>query len=398
MDRRTVDNRESTPHRGGTGMSWWPFGKRGSGTGLSPDVERIFEKMSRLLEDETAQNNALPENFRQALLKNRPSDKVANGFGEFGRTLTNPVPVNGPVGELLYLSQLETVDGVAIAFHRLGAHDDVDIFEVLTEDGRDWDLIYLTLYYPRKSKAMPAGYRKMEDRGRSSLVRGTTLSVEGFPNGIYGAAIENTKRIFGMSIADPRLKSFEQIGVARPDKHLVALRQLKFSSQTPPRTGGATQRPAQDHDPLLTLFDETFELWKLHIEKTGREIGVSLRNTFDRELSYLLLYVMTTLLFKRASRQDPTLFADRLTKASLTRLASREGVQVGVLVEDYRVRFEGFRRIQLFTTSDRVLLNEGALVLGRQLTGEPEMVFGTIVTSIVTATLTPLRDALVSVQ
>lgn len=379
-------------------MSWWPFGKKGSGTGLSPEVERIFEKMSRFLEDETAQNNALPENLRQALMQNPPSDKVANAFGEFGRTLTNPVPVNGPVGELLYLSQLETASGAGIAFHRLGAHNDVDIFEVLSEDGRNWDLLCLSLYYPRKSRTIPAGYRKMVDRGRSSLIRGTTLSVEGFPNGIYGAALECAKRIFGMSIADPRLKSFEQSHVARSDKHLAALRQLKFSSQTPAPRTGATQRSAQEYDPLLTLFDETFELWKLHIERSGRELGVSFRNTFDRELSYLLLYVLTTLLFKGASRQDPAPIADRLAKASLTRLAGRESVQIGPLVQEYRARFESFRRIELFTTSDRVLLNEGALILGQQLIGAPEMVLGTIVTSIVAATLKPLQAELASLR
>jgi hypothetical protein len=136
-------------------MSWWPFGKKRADAGLSPEVQRIFEKVIRFLDDEAAQNNALPENLRNGLLQNAACDQIPNGFGEFGRTVTNPRPVNGPVGELLYLSRLERYDGVPIAFHRLGAHGNVDIFETVSENGRHWDLICLSLYYPRKSRACP---------------------------------------------------------------------------------------------------------------------------------------------------------------------------------------------------------------------------------------------------
>ncbi len=126
-------------------MSWWPFGKKTAGAGLSPEMRQIFEKVHQFLEDEAAQNNALPEHLRNGLLQNAACDQIPNGFGEFGRTVTNPVPVNGPVGELLYLSRLERYDGVPIAFHRLGAGGNVDIFETVSEDGRHWDLLCLSL-------------------------------------------------------------------------------------------------------------------------------------------------------------------------------------------------------------------------------------------------------------
>ena len=215
-------------------MAPWPFGRKDPSTSLSPEVQRIFEKLHRFLDDEAAQNNALPEDFRRNSAQSPPCDRIPNAFGEFGRTPTNPIPVNGPVGELIYLSRLETSDGVAIVFHRLGARDGVDVFEVASEDGIDWDVLYLSLYFPRKSKHVPSGYRIMADEARQrALIRGTTSRVDGFPKGIYFAAMECTKRVIGMPLGDPQLKGIEaRNDLIRPRKHVEVLSQLEFSSQT----------------------------------------------------------------------------------------------------------------------------------------------------------------------
>jgi hypothetical protein len=215
-------------------MALWPFGRKDPSPSLSPEVQRIFEKVHRFLDDEAAQNNALPEDFRRTLAESPSCDRIPNCFGEFGRTPTNPIPVNGPVGELIYLSRLEMSDGVAFAFHRLGALDGVDVFEVVSEDGRHWDVLYLSLYFPRKSKHAPSGYRIMTDEARRrALIRGTTLRVDGFPNGIYSAAMECTKRLIGMPLGDSQLKGIEaRNDLIRPPKHVEMLSQLKFSNLT----------------------------------------------------------------------------------------------------------------------------------------------------------------------
>lgn len=214
-------------------MALWPFRPKKETTSLSPEVQKIFEKVIRYLDDELAQNNRLPESFRQVLAKSPSCDRIPTAFGEFGRTLTNPIPVNGPMGELLYLSRLETSYGSAIAFHRLGAFDKVDVFETVSEDGRRWDLLYLSMYFPRKSKEVPYGYRIMPDEARRVLIRGTTLHVDGFPTGIYSAALECTKRWVNIPIGDRRLKAFEaRNDLVRPPKHVEALSQLEFTSQT----------------------------------------------------------------------------------------------------------------------------------------------------------------------
>lgn len=242
-------------------MALWPFGRKEPSTSLSPEVQRIFGKVHRFLDDETAQNNALPEDLRRTLAEGPSCDRIPNAFGEFGRTPTNPIPVNGPVGELIYLSGLETSDGVAIAFHRLGALDEVDVFEVVSEDGRYWDVLYLSLYFPRKSKHAPSGYRITTDEARRrALFRGTTLRVDGFPKGIYSAAMECTKRMIGMPLGDSRLKAIEaRNDLIRPRKHVEALSQLKFTSRTsapPDQRAKPKDQDAQKEMPERSAQDQ----------------------------------------------------------------------------------------------------------------------------------------------
>src|SRR3546814_13912845 len=78
------------------------------------------------------------------------SSDLPNGSGPFGFTETNPIPVNGPIGQLAYLSRLETQSGQRILFHRLGAIDKVDVFEAVTFDGSGWFIFFVDLYHPRR--------------------------------------------------------------------------------------------------------------------------------------------------------------------------------------------------------------------------------------------------------
>src|SRR3546814_16452740 len=87
----------------------------------------------------------------KVMLESAPAyDKDPNGSGPFGFTETNPIPVNGPIGQLAYLSRLETQSGQRILFHRLGAIDKVDVFEAVTFDGSGWFIFFFDLYLPRQ--------------------------------------------------------------------------------------------------------------------------------------------------------------------------------------------------------------------------------------------------------
>jgi hypothetical protein len=378
-------------------MSWWPFSRKSTIAELSPEVARIFDRVFRLLDDERAQNDALPEPFRRALDQNPPCDQIENAFGEFGRSLTNPIPVNGPVGELVYLSRLQTFDAMPIAFHRLGSQGDIDIFETVSEEGKHWDVLYLSLYYPRKSRAVPMGYRHATDPARRSLIRGTTFLIDDFPKGIWRATCECTGRLLGIPIADTWLKTFDaRAGVARPTKHSVNLRQLRFSSQTRPHNQAMLQEKSREHDKLLGIFDETFELLKLNIEKAAGRIEFRLMEKFDCELTYIMLYVFKLLLFESALLDDPTKISNELTHTNLARLAGFDDVQFRSLVLEYTARFDAYRRLKLFTNTDRMLMNEGALAIGRHLAGSAESQVCALLTNVVAATIEPLRDRFAS--
>ena len=94
------------------------------------------------------------------MIKNCPAyDKDPNGTGPFGLSEKNPIPVNGPIGQLAYLSRLETNKGERLFFHRVGAVNTIDVFEAVTFSGSEWFILFTDLYHPRRSRATPDGFR-----------------------------------------------------------------------------------------------------------------------------------------------------------------------------------------------------------------------------------------------
>ena len=89
------------------------------GTQLDPEVRKIFEKIEHLLQDDAAQLELVDPKLREVLTRAPYYDKSPNGKGPFGLCKTNPIPTNGPVGELAYLSKLVTNGGERILFHKL---------------------------------------------------------------------------------------------------------------------------------------------------------------------------------------------------------------------------------------------------------------------------------------
>jgi len=123
------------------------------------ELASAMEKIRRIVEDEDYQNGLLGAELR-AVLESRPVyDKSPLGEGAFGYNVKNPIPVNGPIGQLAYLSKLVTMTGERILFHRVGAVNEVDVFEAVTFSGSEWFLLFLDLYHPRKSRLAPDGFQ-----------------------------------------------------------------------------------------------------------------------------------------------------------------------------------------------------------------------------------------------
>ncbi len=87
-------------------------------------------------------------------------DKIPDAAGPFG-SLQNPIPVNGPKGEIIYLNRLRSGTGKPFFYHRLGSLESgatghpVDVFELASMDGSRWAFIVLSPYHPRRSTLPP---------------------------------------------------------------------------------------------------------------------------------------------------------------------------------------------------------------------------------------------------
>ena len=92
-------------------------------------------------------------------------DEIPGGYGEFGLSINNPVPVNGILSSDKYLSRLLTSDGLAIKWTRLGSSradnidNPIDIYDITDERGSKRDKIYISPYHPSTSNKAPKGYR-----------------------------------------------------------------------------------------------------------------------------------------------------------------------------------------------------------------------------------------------
>ena len=126
-------------------------------------LREAMAHIHRILDDEAFQLE-LVHPAMKAMLESAPAyDKDPNGTGPFGFTETNPIPVNGPIGQLAYLSRLETQSGQRILFHRLGAIGTVDVFEAVSFNGAEWFILFVDLYHPRRSRLAPDGFRFTKD-------------------------------------------------------------------------------------------------------------------------------------------------------------------------------------------------------------------------------------------
>ena len=176
------------------------------------EMEAIFEKVNRFLNDDKTQMLAIPEVLR-GMYDSAHVDKVADAVGEFGRDPRNPIPCNGPVGEITYLSKLviDTPNGtIPVTFHRRGSEQvngrGIDIYEIISYDGFLYDVLYMYMYYTTKSTLCPKGY-KLE---KSCIgFRGTSSCNSEFPSNQYQVVIDCAKRILGFPAFDTKLKNLD---------------------------------------------------------------------------------------------------------------------------------------------------------------------------------------------
>ena len=180
------------------------FDKLFGGKKEDKELNAVFEKIKRLIDDEAYQIELLPPQVRDALRTRPAIDQIPDGTGSFGFSEKNPIPVNGPLGELSYLSRLETNKGERILFHRIGAIDKIDVFEAVTFSGSEWFILFVDFYYSRRSKKAPDGFHFTQDVPQFS---GFHRYCAGFPYDF--PEMKQNQRESGLSLAYMALGKIE---------------------------------------------------------------------------------------------------------------------------------------------------------------------------------------------
>ena len=162
------------------------------------DHEALFKRLEDFFNNDDAQIDGLDQETQIGVRSGSDCDRVAEGHGPFGKCSSNPIPVNGPIGGLGYLSSLRTESGQSLMFHRLGSNKAVDVYEIASLDNVTWDIVYLDVYHPRKSRLAPNGYHLDGDSLRS--FRGINKFLMSFPAGIADEVKTLQKELTGFPI------------------------------------------------------------------------------------------------------------------------------------------------------------------------------------------------------
>lgn len=191
-------------------------------------LQEVFRHIQRILEDEEFQLDLIHPAMKDAIKASPAYDQDPNGSGPFGFSETNPIPVNGPIGQLAYLSKLETGRGERIMFHRIGAINTIDVFEAVSFSGSEWFILFTDFYHPRRSKLTPNGFRFAQEMAQFS---GFHKFCQNFPYDFV--EMKGTESESGLSFAYiPISKVSEQIqnGIfKRPLAHKAKLDLVKSS-------------------------------------------------------------------------------------------------------------------------------------------------------------------------
>ena len=179
--------------------------------------KKLFFGALEIANNVDLQNATYAENFWNEMNEvdggNDTPNELPNSVGEFGRDVNNPIPVNGTLGEVTYLSRLIWNDEKKpqfVTFHRLGSRLSdkfdrlIDIFEVLTIDGENYDILYLDMYHVNQSKKAPKNY-KLADKQIVGITGECMGPNSDFPKGTLERTFQYAMTFLGAPIVNPLL-------------------------------------------------------------------------------------------------------------------------------------------------------------------------------------------------
>lgn len=171
------------------------------------ELEAIFNKINLILNSDEEQNKLLPKALEK-ICDPSLTNTIPGAIGDFGRTITNPIPVNGPLGEITYLSRLLIQEtGEKLFFHRLGScNDHIDVYEMISISGNYYDVLYLDMYYLHKSRLVPKGYILQDE---VTTIRGINSFSSNFPVNFKDVLMAQTEKVIGYPCIDTDAKNID---------------------------------------------------------------------------------------------------------------------------------------------------------------------------------------------
>ncbi len=187
-------------------------------------LDREVDSIQRVMEDEAYQNSLLDGETATHVAQGAAVDSLTVATGDFGFDPNNPIPVNGPLGAITYLSRLMTHAGERLLFQCVGRKDGVRVFEAVTYSGAHWFVFFLDIYHPRKSTLLPDGF---EFSGDVAMFSGFVDASLDFPEDYQRRVELLDERVKAAYAAETRLSGhFGRNAYNRPLLHWAKLEAL----------------------------------------------------------------------------------------------------------------------------------------------------------------------------
>lgn len=165
-------------------------------------------------------------------------DQLPNARGDFGHFFRNPIPTNGNYGTLIYLSKLVVEQyQTGLIFHKLGSIRNsltnvgtIDIYEVMDESAKHWDILFIDMFHPRRSNLTPSGYYLKEydrDMGDMNRSLGTVENCSRFPHRIITSLIAAGNSRYAMVEQTLKDLEYNDVSLNPPEEHNKKVESIK---------------------------------------------------------------------------------------------------------------------------------------------------------------------------
>ncbi len=189
--------------------------------------EKMYDDALQLFNSASLQNQTLPAALKEKIEAGEDCDIVSSASGRFGHDITNPIPVNGPFGELTYLSRLRLRStGSMVFFHKIQTIGLIDTFELVNVSGKFVDYLYVDMYHPRATRRYPDGYTLERE---AVFPRGVTTTVPDFPSGLYKYIKKEAKQRLGVDVAEKECKCIQ---IEKAKQSIAAMRNSNHAAES----------------------------------------------------------------------------------------------------------------------------------------------------------------------